>query len=57
MNKRKWYLILNNSHTVYEFTSEKKLREHAKERGFNIKRSYLDPRCFYLESYEYIPGK
>jgi len=54
-NKFNWYLIENNSHRMIDFTSEKKLRTYAKEKGYGIKRSYTDMYCFYTVSYEYIP--
>ena len=53
---KKWVLIENNSHRVFEFASEKKLREFAKEHSYTIKRSRLNSYCFYTESYQYVPA-
>ena len=56
-SKYTWYLIENNSHKMINFASEKKLKIYAKNKGYGIKRSYLDRLCFYTVSCEYVPGQ
>jgi len=51
----KWLLIENNSHSVYEFSCLKKLKEFAEKYNYKIKRSPTTERCYYIESYIYIP--
>ena len=51
-----WTLILNNSHSIKNFSFEKKLRSFAKENALVIKKSYTSFRCFYTESLVYVPG-
>jgi len=51
-----WTLLDNNSHMSYYFSSKTKLKQYAKIKAWIIKRSYLDSDCFYVESYQYIPG-
>ena len=58
MNKKNvWTLINNNSHKCFDFSSERKLKGWAKERGLIINRSYLDQCCFYTDSTVCIPGE
>jgi hypothetical protein len=54
--KHNWSLINNNSHEMYYFPSEKSLRQYASIMNWNIKRSYTDHDCFYVESCQYVPG-
>lgn len=56
MSRHNWYLIENQSHAILRYTSERKLREDAKRRGLQIKRSWTDRNAFYTVSWEYIPG-
>jgi len=56
MRLERWHLIENNSHKLWDFVSEKKLREFATANKLIIRRSVTDPYCFYTTSYEYVPA-
>jgi hypothetical protein len=54
--KGKWILIDNNAHGMTPFTSLKKLRGYAREHQMQVKRSPTDPHCYYVTSWQYVPG-
>ena len=54
--KENWVLIDNDNHDLLYFTSQARLRRYAKDHGMVIRRSYTSERCFYTESYEWLPG-
>jgi len=49
------YLIDNNSHSILEFRSKKKLKEYAKTNNIKIKPSPLSDNSYYTESYIILP--
>ena len=49
----KWFLIENNSHNIYEFSSLKELKKFAKANNLKIRQSPTTERCYYTESYVY----
>ena len=51
----KWTLIDNDSHRSIKFSSEKKLRQWAKDNYMKIKKSYTAEFCFYTDSWIALP--
>ena len=52
----KYYLINNNSHKMFDFPSKYALKKYAKIKGWVIKKSFTACDCYFIESFEYIPG-
>jgi hypothetical protein len=55
---KKWTLINNWTHSMHHFTSEKKLKDYAKEHYLKIKIGGVGriDRCFYTIGSLYVPG-
>ncbi len=53
---RQWKLIDNDAHNVFTFSSEQEMRDFAREKGWEIKRSPHGGKNFYVESVGMVPG-
>ncbi len=53
---KKWYIIDNTSQTVEQFTSLRKLKRFAKEKGWDIQKSPTDERGYYTSAFRYLPN-
>ena len=55
MPREPWFLIENNSQTMFIFRTLRELKEFARENGLHIKKSPTYPRAYYTESYVILP--
>jgi len=56
---KNWTIIYNESHTLRRFATRRQLREELsrlRQLGYTPRRSPLDERTYYTESYQHIPS-
>ena len=57
MRKQSWYLIDNDKQEAMIFPSLKLLKEYARKHDLKVKRSPMNPYCFYTESWVILPTR